>query len=100
MKKLICVAVIALAGCEPAPPSPPRPEMVALQTACVNGDTQACAVIAQLRQRADFQRRQAIAALGQNMQSQTIDPGLFQTQQPTRTVCQPSFGGQVVCTTQ
>lgn len=104
MKKLLAVAVLALAACEE--PAPPHPAAVALQAACDGGDLNACAQVLAYNQRQDAMRQQAWAvyssqaAANQRAQQQAnVDLWSQTMRTPTQTRCVQGGYGTVNCST-
>ncbi len=97
MKRLIPLALIALAGCDAPHPQAqlPSPAMQKILAACEEGNLDACAFVEKTRQQ-EMQRRASIPP--PVFQPTYLNPADFQRAQQRQTICRNSFG-QVVCQT-
>ena len=87
---------VLLSGCiEPIPAAPPSEAVLQLRAACSAGETHACTTLAQLEQR----ERERISAIPRPVYNATyIDPEPFMRKPSQQVICNPGFGGQVICT--
>ena len=92
---LVGLLVTGLTGCvETSAPPPPSPALQRLMDACKGGNIQACTTIAELEE-----SRRASMPPPPVFQPTYIDPGPFMNRnRNVRTVCNPTFGGGVNCT--